>query len=120
MREQAIDLGLELDNVDVSAGLVGPDGPAQQQMAALMSSTFAAFARTGNPDVPGAPHWPAYDPVKRETFIYDIPAKVVADPNSDTRVLWSELAKKMGPTSAASSPVKDALDPKHINKENAK
>ena len=109
----AVELPFVFDNVDVSAGLVGA-GPAQQKMADLMSSTFAAFARTGNPDVAGYPHWPAYTLATRDTFIYDVPPRVESDPNKDFRVFWE---KQPAPTMSgrASSPLKDALDPKKLD-----
>src|ERR1700683_2581247 len=105
----AVELPFVFDNVDVSAGLVGA-GPTQNQMADLMSRTFAAFARTGNPNVKGYPHWPAYTLEKRETFIYDVPPQVVSDPNSAYRVYWSEQVS----VDRGASPMKDALSPKAI------
>jgi para-nitrobenzyl esterase len=108
----AVELPFVFDNVDVSAGLVGA-GPAQNQMAELMSRSFAAFARTGNPNVEGYPHWPAYTLDKRETFIYDIPPRVVSDPNNTYRAYWAEQAKDKSVRHDASV-LKDALSPKAI------
>jgi para-nitrobenzyl esterase len=108
----AVELPFVFDNVDVSAGLVGA-GPTQNQMAEMMSRTFAAFARTGNPNVKGYPHWPAYTLEKRETFIYDVPPQVVSDPNSTYRVFWNEHASDMS-VGRTTSPLKDALSPKSI------
>jgi para-nitrobenzyl esterase len=108
----AVELPFVFDNVDVSAGLVGA-GSAQNQMAELMSRTFAAFARTGTPNVEGYPHWPAYTLDKRETFIYDIPPRVASDPNNTYRVYWDEQAKDKSVRHDA-SPMKDALSPKAI------
>ncbi len=84
----AVELPLVFDNVAIAPFLVGV-GKDQQTMADEMSSTFAAFARTGNPNVKGLPHWPAYDPAKRMTFVYDVPPKVVSDPNGDLRRYWT-------------------------------
>ncbi|MDB5425358.1 MAG: hypothetical protein JWQ29_2774 [Phenylobacterium sp.] len=95
----AVELPLVFDNVAVAPFLVGV-GPGQQKMADEMSSTFAAFARTGNPNVKGLPRWPAYDPVKRATFIYDVPPKVVSDPNADYRRLWAKVKPMDGPSKA--------------------
>ena len=103
----AVELPFIFDNVDVSAGLVGA-GPGQDKMAALMSSTFAAFARTGNPDVPGVPHWPAYTTRARETFLYDLQPTVASDPNPDLRIFWEKQAAG-GQTSSA---LKDAMSGK--------
>ncbi|HEY3656356.1 MAG TPA: carboxylesterase/lipase family protein [Steroidobacteraceae bacterium] len=108
----AVELPFVFDNVDVSAGLVGA-GPAQNQMAELMSRTFAAFARTGNPNVKGYPHWPAYTLDKRDTFIYDIPPRVVSDPNTRYRAYWDAQAKDKSVRHDASV-LKDALSPKAI------
>jgi para-nitrobenzyl esterase len=108
----AVELPFVFDNVDVSAGLVGA-GPTQNQMAEMMSRTFAAFARTGNPNVKGYPHWPAYTLAKRETFIYDVPPQVVSDPNSTYRVFWNQPAGDMS-VGRTTSPLKDALSPKSI------
>lgn len=111
----AVELPFVFDNVDVSAGLVG-SGPAQQQMADLMSSAFAAFARTGNPDVTGHPHWPPYALSERSTFIFDLPPRVESDPNHDFRVFWE---KQPAPTMGGkgNSPLKDAMDPKKLGTE---
>jgi para-nitrobenzyl esterase len=108
----AVELPFVFDNVDVSAGLVGA-GPTQNEMAEMMSRTFAAFARTGNPNVKGYPHWPAYTLEKRETFIYDVPPQVVSDPNSTYRVFWNQHAGDMS-VGRSTSPLKDALSPKSI------
>lgn len=109
----AVELPFVFDTVGVSAGLVGA-GPDQQKMAALMSSTFAAFARSGDPDVAGYPHWPRYTLIGRETFIYDIPPKVVSDPNRDQRLYWE---KQPDPrmNGGSNSSLKDAMDPKKLN-----
>src|SRR3546814_17635519 len=75
-----------------------------------MSKTFAAFARSGNPNIEGVPHWPTYDPVKRETFIYDIPPKVISDPNKEYRLYWAGLGKASEKTTdPADSPLKDVM-----------
>jgi para-nitrobenzyl esterase len=108
----AVELPFVFDNVDVSAGLVGA-GPTQDKMAEMMSRTFAAFAQTGNPNVKGYPHWPAYTLEKRETFIYDVPPQVVSDPNSTYRVFWNEHPSDMS-VGRTTSPLKDALSPKSI------
>jgi para-nitrobenzyl esterase len=108
----AVELPFVFDTVSVSAGLVGA-GPGQDKMAQLMSSTFAAFARTGNPNVKGYPTWPTYTLDKRETFIYDTEPKVVSDPNHTYRVFWQEQAKLLAKNpGSANSAIKDAFDKK--------
>lgn len=46
-------------------------GPDAYAMAAKMSSAWLNFARTGNPNVQGQPHWPAYTEANGATMIFD-------------------------------------------------
>ena len=62
--------------------------PTAKALAAKTSEAWIAFARNGNPNHPGLPHWPAYSTLKRETMIFDDVCKVVADPNGDERKSW--------------------------------
>jgi len=55
-------------------------------LADLMSRAWMAFVRTGNPDITGLPHWPAYDPENRATMIFNEQGKVVNDPDRDKRL----------------------------------
>ncbi|HWX55997.1 MAG TPA: carboxylesterase family protein [Verrucomicrobiae bacterium] len=63
---------------------VGP-GPEPDQMARQFSDAWAAFARTGKPDAPSIPPWPAYDATTRATMIFNVKSQVVNDPNSEVR-----------------------------------
>ena len=63
---------------------VGP-GTEPDRMALQFSDAWAAFARTGKPDAPSIPHWPAYDAATRPTMIFNLKSEVVNDPNTDVR-----------------------------------
>lgn len=69
---------LEFDNVARAPSLVG-SGPDAQRMAEIMSDTWIAFARTGNPDNPRLPHWPRYEPDTRPAMIFDLIPRVEED-----------------------------------------
>jgi para-nitrobenzyl esterase len=84
-----IDTPFFMDNIDVARGFVGP-GEEPVAMGKAMSGIIAAFARTGVPDVPGQPHWPAFDPQTRQTMLFALPLHVVRDPDADTRMLWAQ------------------------------
>ena len=85
------ELPFVFNNIDVGSGMVG-EGPDQAKMAKVMSRTFAAFARTGNPNVPGLiPTWPTYSTGDRATLIYDNQVQVVRDPNREKREFWVAL-----------------------------
>jgi len=67
--------------------------PAAHELAARMSTTWIAFARTGKPDNPAIPHWPAYNAQTRETMILNTNWSVIADPNRETRLLWQNITQ---------------------------
>lgn len=63
---------------------VGP-GTGPDRMGLQFSDAWAAFARTGKPDAPSIPHWPAYDATTRATMIFNSKSEVVNDPNAEVR-----------------------------------
>ncbi len=64
-----IDIPFVFDTPD-SLGAVGPS-PARFALADAVSKAWARFAWTGDPNHPGLPPWPTYDPVERMTMIFD-------------------------------------------------
>ncbi len=79
-----IEIPFMLDSYRRVRAFVGPD-PAAAQMARQLSSAWVAFARTGKPDCPQIPHWPAYEPARRSTMIFDLTSKVIDDPHAEVR-----------------------------------
>lgn len=67
--QHAVEVGFVFDTVEKSASMAGV-GPEQQRMADIMSTSWLAFAKSGNPDNPLIPHWPAYDPAVQQTMIF--------------------------------------------------
>jgi len=79
-----LEIPLVFDNVDNSRVLMGP-GPAPQLMAKQMSAAWLAFARTGDPNTPALPRWPAYEVATRSTMVFNLQSRVVDDLYSATR-----------------------------------
>jgi para-nitrobenzyl esterase len=88
----AMDLPFVFDNVDVPDTTSG--APGARELAAIVSATWAAFARTGNPENPALPNWPAYAPDERATMVLDHECRVVIDPDRDARLLWEPIATR--------------------------
>ncbi|HEX2151026.1 MAG TPA: carboxylesterase/lipase family protein [Stellaceae bacterium] len=86
----AMDLPFVFDNVDIPDTTKG--APGARELAAVVSASWIAFARTGNPESPALPRWPAYTSEERATMILDSECRVVSDPDRDARLLWERIA----------------------------
>jgi para-nitrobenzyl esterase len=83
-----LDIPLAFDNTALSPGMVGATAADQERarcMSEIVSETYIAFARTGNPNNPHAPQWPAFDLKRRATMIFDLPARIEDDPRGRER-----------------------------------
>lgn len=61
----------------------------------IMSDTWIAFARNGNPNHPGLPEWKPYDTVRRATMIFDVPPRLENDPWREERLAWEKTPVKL-------------------------
>jgi para-nitrobenzyl esterase len=84
--QHTLDLPFMFDNVDVSENLTGPPTEETRVMTESMANTWLAFARHGDPNHGGIPHWPTYDLAKRSVMLFDVPPKLVEDPFKSERV----------------------------------
>ena len=57
-------------------------------MSDQMSAAWIAFARTGNPDTPKIPHWPAYSLPARANMLFNTGSRVVDDYGKEARRFW--------------------------------
>ena len=85
----AMDLPFVFDNTDVADTTA--DASDARELAARISATWIAFARTGSPNNPAIPSWPAYTAAERATMVLDSDCHVVRDPDREARLLWSRL-----------------------------
>jgi para-nitrobenzyl esterase len=68
-------------------------GPELQPMADKVSGAWVAFARTGNPNHPGIPKWPAYNATARPVMHLNNECKVVNDPDREERLAMAQLPR---------------------------
>ena len=79
-----IEIPFAFDNIKTNRMTSGsPDAPA---LADKVSSAWIAFARTGNPNTPKLPQWPAFNPKDRPTMVFNNQSKVENDPLREQRV----------------------------------
>jgi len=94
MAPHAIDIGFVLDDTPYTRSFDG-GGRGAAQMTRSMSGAWLEFARHGNPNNGSLPRWPAYEPERRSTLLFDTPCRVVDDPDgADRRILDNLLAKR--------------------------
>jgi para-nitrobenzyl esterase len=80
-----LDIPFAFYNIDIAASMTGA-GNERYALAHKVSSAWAAFARTGNPNHPDLPNWPAFTLKDRATMIFNNECKVVNDPNREERL----------------------------------
>jgi para-nitrobenzyl esterase len=79
-----IEIPFVFDNVATSR--MTADAPEAPALAAKVSDAWLAFARTGNPNTPKLPHWPAFAASSRSTMVFDNQSAVADDPLREQRV----------------------------------
>jgi len=85
-----MELPFVFDNVAKVPGWIGTDSDLQP-LADKVSSAWVAFARNGNPNHAGLPHWPPYEASTRATMIFNDDCKVVNDPSKEERLAMASL-----------------------------
>ena len=84
-----IELPFVFKTFDSGVGLVGPNPP--MALSDAMQDAWISFARTGDPNHKGLAEWPAYEPARRATMIFDTKSKMVEDPDSEVRQLFKDI-----------------------------
>jgi para-nitrobenzyl esterase len=79
-----IEIPFAFDNVKAAARLTG-GGPEATALADKVSDAWIAFARTGNPNTPKLPRWPAFNAAERPTMVIDNQSRVQNDPIAEQR-----------------------------------
>ena len=72
------------------AFLHDPKDPVVRQLAEQWSNTVLAFARTGDPNGAGLPHWSPYSADRRGVLILDAVSRIEQDPDRELRKRWGD------------------------------
>ena len=56
-------------------------------------AAWVAFAKTGNPNTPQLPQWPAYSAASRDTMVFNHVSRVVKDPDREQRLIMEQVLK---------------------------
>ena len=84
-----IEIPFAFDNVKIASRLTG-GGPEAVALADKVSDAWIAFARTGNPNTPKLPKWPAYNATDRATMVFNTVSRVENDPIREQRIAMSQ------------------------------
>lgn len=76
----------------------GTDQPTAEnvRVALQLSGMWAAFARSGSPNGPGLPRWPAYSLTDRAVMRLDADSTLVHDPDAQEREWWQRHGQVKG------------------------
>jgi len=66
------------------------DDPVVLQLAEQWSNTILAFARSGDPNGAGLPHWPPYREPAREVMMLDATPRIELDPDRALHHRWGD------------------------------
>lgn len=81
-----VEIPYVFDNWDVSgASVMLGHGADRAAWSKKMSDTWVAFARTGDPNNPGIPRWPAYNAQTRPVMVFDTNTRVENAPHEAER-----------------------------------
>jgi para-nitrobenzyl esterase len=92
-----LEIPYAFDSLAKSEPIIGKVTPEQQALADKVSSAWVNFARTGNPNNPKIPKWPAFDTQSRSIMLINDQLTVANDPLHETRLAIIELRKKYPP-----------------------
>ncbi len=85
-----IEIQFAFNNIALGGSLISKRDDAYA-LAERVSSAWMAFARTGNPNVPQLPRWPAYSTGSRDTMLFNTICRVEQDPDRGPRLAMERV-----------------------------
>ena len=87
-----IEIPFVFNNIKIAGPLISKM-PEAYTLAEKVSAAWVAFARTGDPNTPKLPKWPAYSAKTRDTMIFNNQSRVVQDPDHPARLAMEHVLK---------------------------
>jgi para-nitrobenzyl esterase len=87
-----IEIQFVFNNVKIAGPLISKM-PEAYALAEKVSASWVAFARTGNPNTPKLPKWPAYSAASRDTMLFNNDCRVERDPDHEARLVMERVLK---------------------------
>ena len=87
-----IEIQFVFNNIKIAGPLISKM-PEAYALADKTSSAWAAFAKTGVPNTPKLPRWPAYSAASRDTMLFNNDCKVEQDPDRVSRLAMEQVLK---------------------------
>ena len=75
------EISFVFNTLNARRGASAEPTPEEKELARIMNTYWANFAKTGNPNGKGLPIWPLYDTVKEEILDIDLDGKAAGKPD---------------------------------------
>jgi para-nitrobenzyl esterase len=87
-----VEIPFVFHNIDIAGPLISKM-PEAHALADKVSSAWVAFARSGDPNVPGLPKWAGYSAASRDTMLFNNVSRVAQDPDRVARLAMEQVLK---------------------------
>ncbi|HKD46131.1 MAG TPA: carboxylesterase family protein [Rhizomicrobium sp.] len=97
-----LEVSYVFDNLDgATDDVITGTGRDRYPLADKMSRAWTHFARTGDPNVSGLPHWRPYSAGDRAVMIFNDQCELAVDPRAEARQAITEIHMRQGQVSRA-------------------
>ena len=87
-----IEIQFVFNNIKIAGPLISKM-PEAYALADKVSAAWVAFARTGDPNTPALPKWPAYSATSRDTMLFNNESRMEQDPDRGPRLVMEQALK---------------------------